>query len=366
MKKKVSKKFKLSVKLFFTFIAIVNFVINFINGITFKMILIHLNENQILYFYSSMAQIVGSLMGIIIAGYSLIDSKRNKNEFEGNTVEDDISKEQFLALVWIIFICLLTIILCFIVLVTYDKGNFIVSFAMIQVVINFIFLMIGLIKFIVYLNPDVSNKINSKNKAVIDKNNGIEKFTEFVTQYNLFQNSIENLANNLNNNQKNINKYRNNSNRSKLVDSIYCLYCNEIILNRGVAILNNIRQYRNMLIHGIDEDKTVNKDIFEQVKKIQEFISILNALYLEKNDVRNTDFKSKKEELNNYIESIDLNEFENSILNYIRKYPNCNINKLVNEFKCSYSFMHNKLNYLKQLGKIEYVKKGNTYTYMCI
>lgn len=34
-----------------------------------------LSENQILYIYSSLAQVIGALLGLTIAGYSMIDSK---------------------------------------------------------------------------------------------------------------------------------------------------------------------------------------------------------------------------------------------------------------------------------------------------
>lgn len=48
---------------------------NLINCWLFKIECILLSENQILYIYSSLAQVIGALLGLTIAGYSMIDSK---------------------------------------------------------------------------------------------------------------------------------------------------------------------------------------------------------------------------------------------------------------------------------------------------
>ena len=50
-------------------------LLNLINCWVFKIEYVFLSENQILYIYSSLAQVIGALLGLTIAGYSMVDSK---------------------------------------------------------------------------------------------------------------------------------------------------------------------------------------------------------------------------------------------------------------------------------------------------
>ena len=50
-------------------------LLNLINCWIFKIEYVFLSENQILYIYSSLAQVIGALLGLTIAGYSMVDSK---------------------------------------------------------------------------------------------------------------------------------------------------------------------------------------------------------------------------------------------------------------------------------------------------
>ena len=52
-------------------------ILNLINCCFFHFSNIYMTENQILYIYSSLAQVIGALLGLTIAGYSVIDSKYN-------------------------------------------------------------------------------------------------------------------------------------------------------------------------------------------------------------------------------------------------------------------------------------------------
>ena len=63
-------------------------LVNLINCWLFKINLILLSENQILYIYSSLAQVIGALLGLTIAGYSMIDSKMKSLAEEDTTITD--------------------------------------------------------------------------------------------------------------------------------------------------------------------------------------------------------------------------------------------------------------------------------------
>lgn len=47
--------------------------INMINCIYIKKQFVLLEENQLLYIYSSLAQVIGAILGLTIASYSMID-----------------------------------------------------------------------------------------------------------------------------------------------------------------------------------------------------------------------------------------------------------------------------------------------------
>ena len=55
--------------------------LNILNSLFFKYVPLPMSENQILYIYSSLAQVIGALLGLTIAGYSVIDLQKQKINF---------------------------------------------------------------------------------------------------------------------------------------------------------------------------------------------------------------------------------------------------------------------------------------------
>lgn len=64
--------------------------INIINCIYIKIQFVLLEENQLLYIYSSLAQVIGAILGLTIASYSMIDSKMKVYAENDDTVEEYI------------------------------------------------------------------------------------------------------------------------------------------------------------------------------------------------------------------------------------------------------------------------------------
>ena len=72
-------------------------LINLINCLVFKKKLVILSENQILYIYSSLAQVIGALLGLTIAGYGIIDPKMKALSEADTTITeyvDDVRQDQ--------------------------------------------------------------------------------------------------------------------------------------------------------------------------------------------------------------------------------------------------------------------------------
>lgn len=63
-------------------------IINICNCWLIKYNIIFLSENQILYIYSSLAQVIGVLLGLTIAGYSVIDAKIQSIGTEDDTITE--------------------------------------------------------------------------------------------------------------------------------------------------------------------------------------------------------------------------------------------------------------------------------------
>ena len=66
--------------------------INMINCIYIKKQFVLLEENQLLYIYSSLAQVIGAILGLTIASYSMIDSKMKVYGENDDTVEEYIDE----------------------------------------------------------------------------------------------------------------------------------------------------------------------------------------------------------------------------------------------------------------------------------
>lgn len=99
-------------------------LLNLINCWIFKIEYVFLNENQILYIYSSLAQVIGALLGLTIAGYSMVDSKlKTLSETDTTITEyvEDTRHDYYISLMYIIILSTINIILCLIVLAVYDN-----------------------------------------------------------------------------------------------------------------------------------------------------------------------------------------------------------------------------------------------------
>lgn len=82
-------------------------LLNLINCWIFKIEYVFLNENQILYIYSSLAQVIGALLGLTIAGYSMVDSKlKTLSETDTTITEyvEDTRHDYYISLMYIIIL----------------------------------------------------------------------------------------------------------------------------------------------------------------------------------------------------------------------------------------------------------------------
>lgn len=215
--------------------------INIINCIYIKIQFVLLEENQLLYIYSSLAQVIGAILGLTIASYSMIDSKMKVYAENDDTVEEYIDegrRECYRCFLFIIVFCILDIIFCLMTIATYSNNlNIYTPFLMTESIILFVFVLIEIFRFVMYLNPNEVSEKGEKDKKEIDllyeknnddklnsKDNLKATFSMFVTNYNQLEQTLIKLARKVINSEDSYYKI-------KIFDAL------DILFNGGIIIM---------------------------------------------------------------------------------------------------------------------------------
>lgn len=339
-------------------------LVNLINCWLFKINLILLSENQILYIYSSLAQVIGALLGLTIAGYSMIDSKMKSLAEEDTTITDyveDIRQNYYISLMYIIILSIINIVFCLLVIATYDNNLLTVTpFFMTESIIIFSFIMIELIKFVCYLNPNVirekgsldKDSIDAEYKDSTDKNESSENFSPFITDYNLLEKLLRDFACYLIGSP-------NSTYKMQIFEALDVLLRNKIINRETYSIIDEFRRYRNALVHSLDADKSVNPSIY---KKLNEIYTLLKSAY----DLRienNTDFEEKQRELMDYAQKHGYNEIDRKILEFLTTHSNASLREISEATNYSIAAIHRRIANLQTIGAITKIGTGRQSTW---
>lgn len=324
--------------------------LNLYNSIFSNISLIFLTENQILYIYSALAQIIGALLGLIIAGYSIIDSKIKTLGDEDHTITDytdELRHEYFTALIYIIVLSIMDILFCLIVLSIYNNiFHICLSFFMTETIIIFVFIMIFTFHFVCYLNPSKLQEKGSIEKEDIEKDYSsltteqTDTFSPFVTYYNLLDKLVKTYACELTDNQIPVYKIQ-------IFEALDILLRHEIINKETYNQINELRRYRNALVHSLDTDKTVETNIYNNLEKIY---TLLKAIYDNRSD--NDLFVKNKAKLYEYSHNQGYGSIENEILLFLST-NTASTNEIANHLNISRASTVRKLQSLQNLNLIE-------------
>lgn len=162
-------------------------LINIINVIFSQFYFFDLLETQLLYFYSSIEQIIGTLLGLIIAVYGMISPKRERNEVGDQPIIEKIKETQYWYLLRVLAVGGVIIFCCLLILASYEKWpNWAVSYFMTEAAVLLIPFAVGIYRFIQWLRPSAYLRVLRDNKAALDY--GIiqpdKEFTTFLSNYN--------------------------------------------------------------------------------------------------------------------------------------------------------------------------------------
>lgn len=328
-------------------------LINVFNSFGMHVAFINLVENQILYIFSALAQVVGALLGLTIAGYSIIDSKLKSIGASDSTITDytdDIRNDYFFSLMMIIILSIMDILLCIFILCIYNNiFNIVAPLLMNQSMLLFIFIMIEIVYFVNFLNPNKIKEKGSADKETIElsfESNPVsssddDSFSPFVTYYNLLEKLIRDYACELVNSPY-------SSNKLKIMDALYVLVKYEIISKQTSSIVDELRRYRNALVHSLDTDKTVNKSAYLELEKIY---TTLKDIY----DNRDNQelFNEKRSAFYNYSAQLGYGEIENRIISYLKVHSQASISDLSDHLGLTRANTIRRLNNLQELGVLE-------------
>lgn len=335
-------------------VCIVITLLNLVNCWIFKIEYILLSENQILYIYSSLAQVIGAILGLTIAGYSMIDSKMKSLSETDTTITEyveDIRHEYYVSLMYIIILSTIDIIFCLIILAVYDNTlNTFAPFFMTETIIIFVFIMIELIRFVCYLNPNTINEkgnidkdsIDAEYGNYIDKNKSNENFSPFITYYNLLEKLLKDFACNLINSPHSTHKIQ-------FFESLDILLHEKIINQEAYSIINGFRRYRNALVHSSDTDKSVNPQIYNELEKIYK---LLKSVYDARTSEKTEEYNNAQTKFNSYTSKRGYNETDKKILDYLTKHPDASINDVAEYINCSSTSAHHRIANLQKIGLI--------------
>lgn len=95
-------------------------------GISYAYPIFYLDENQILYLFSAASQVIAAIYGLIITGYIFLRNELDRKVDQDDTLEEIVSilkADYFGSIITISFVTVLSIALCFLVIVDATSCN---------------------------------------------------------------------------------------------------------------------------------------------------------------------------------------------------------------------------------------------------
>lgn len=244
----MSKKFRVFIK------SIIIFVIE-IALITLALFsILDINENQLLYLSSTLSQVVATLFGLTITGYIFLEDRLKSSSEKDDTLVDaiDALKLEFRkSLLTIGVLTGISIIFCLSNMIIGNNLSTIPGLLADIVLYNSIAITIATIIFIIRFvfkvtDPQKIKKISVKEKNAIEKSNnylnnqGTNYFSQFMQEFNKLEKFLINYAQ----------KYSNNSPVLSFYQALRIIQCNELLDNGTIKELQQLRKYRNYVVHG--------------------------------------------------------------------------------------------------------------------
>lgn len=317
-------------KIIFISFTLINIVISFLSRYIQKPF--WLNENQLLYIFASIAQVTGGLFGLTLAAYTIIDDKLKKiGDAEETSLDytNHIRSDSFYNLILISVLSISTIVLSLLVLSLYRNRSMEATiFFILETIYLFLHLLTEIYFFIKNANPNNIAIKKEAEKELFDSeystssNDDAKSFGSFITYYNILEKSIKNLA------QAQISD-KNTNTQLQIMDSLDILRDHKIISQKCYAKINELRLYRNSLVHSTENTKIINPVLFEMLQQLCELFSAIS-----KESINTESYSNAINKLNVYINSL-LSNVDETILDFLIIHPDANIRDIAGSLNIS-------------------------------
>ena len=114
------------------------------------------------------------------------------------------------------------------------------------------------------------------------------------------------------------------------MDALDILIDRKIISRKCYAKINELRLYRNSLVHSTENTKTINPILFETLQRLCELFSVIEKA----NDTKS--YSNARNELDIYINSL-LSNVDETILNFLIDHPKADIRDIAGSLNISVS-----------------------------
>lgn len=250
-----------------------------------------LNENQLLYLFSSMAQIIGSVFGLTLTAYVFFVDKFRESAKNDDTYYDatiSLLRQFFNTLILIAVICGLTILTCILGIISLHNWTTAYPLLINESVLLFVLAVASILLFgVMLLDPEKLDKEIKRQAESLhgpEKNDRLGDFTEFLRYYNLLQEVVVNFASSLVYNTEVSSQFFRDF-KPQIIQSLKVLNGKQIINDALSTEINDFRIYRNGLVHGIDF--TIPQSACDRVKEIYNAINKVYEIY--KSNPKGTD-----------------------------------------------------------------------------
>ena len=252
-----------------------------------------LNENQLLYLFSVMAQVIGGLFGLTLTAYVFFTDKIKDLVKTDNTLYDATSallSRCFHYLIFIAAICGSTIFFCILGIAALHNWTEGFPFLINESTLLF---LIGTVATLVFgiqlLDPNAiakeSDQIKRETEGYYSPTTSADRgdFTEFLQTYNQLENIIKEFALVcMRGTAQRIDSSNFSFNKPQILQSLDILNSSEIINGLLQDEINRLRKYRNGVTHSTGKI-VVSESACKRVRQILETISNAYTVYIKPN-----------------------------------------------------------------------------------
>lgn len=217
--------------------------------------LIVVNENQILYYMSCLAQVTAALFALILAAYTIADTRLKSIATADDTLLDyipEIQNEHFRHIITISINCIFTILLCLITINTYSVlPQKLFSVLIVDVSILGGISAISLILFVwVVCDPKAFQQKGESAKDEMDQayagDKGTDDFRLFLGYYNRLESLINRYAVEISGDDYD---YKYQRKQLPIFQALDILMSHQIFDEYAYIKIDEFRRYRNALVH---------------------------------------------------------------------------------------------------------------------